>query len=219
MLARIIVVDMIAGAVFLAAWYCLFSIYNRGKSRKVLGWIELAFRGHGQVADAHWEAGSRFRVQMTLTPAVFRHPALSVQLHPREVAPLWLVSRLRGQQESLTFEADLDCAPCFNLEVHNHRWFGRTRRRLPANCHRWEMEHAGPFVLTTRKEWQREITNMMGALVASRRCDCLTVSIRRGSPHFSVTVPLTTIEPASDAKFDIFDVLRELAAGVTSARF
>ena len=39
----------------------------------------------------------------------------------------WLISRWRCQQETLTFEADLDCPPAFNLEVNNYRW----QRKLP----------------------------------------------------------------------------------------
>jgi hypothetical protein len=81
------------------------------------------------------------------------------------------------------------------------------------------LEQSGPFVLTTRNEWQREITTMMNALVASRECDCSSVSFRRSSPHFSVTVPLNTIAPESQAQCEIFDVLRELAAGASTARF
>jgi hypothetical protein len=58
---------------------------------------------------------------------------------------------------------------------------------------------------------------MMGALLASCECECMRVSFHRTSPHFVVTVPLAVIY--SSTRPDIFDVLRELAAGAASARF
>ncbi len=73
--------------------------------------------------------------------------------------------------------------------------------------------------MTTRNEWQHNITGMMRALIVSRDCDVLTVCFRRSSPHFSVTVPLETLAPESQARPDILDMLRELAAGAASARF
>ncbi len=219
MLLRLIAIDVLAGVSLVVAWYFWFLRYNRRKAVEVLQWVERAFRGHGHVASVHWAAASRFHVQMRLSGNLFRHVSLVVQLFPREVPFAWVLSRIRRQQETLTFQADLDCGPSFNLEVHNHRWYGRTRRRFPNKNQNWVLEQAGPFVLTTRNDWQREITTMMGALVASRECDCLTVSFRRTSPHFSVTVPLESIAPESQTQSEIFDVLRELAAGASAARF
>ncbi len=219
MLVRVIAIDVLAVALLVLAWYFWFLRFNRRRAVEVLRWIEGAFNGHGQIASVRWASGSRFDVQMRLAPAMFRQASLVVQLFPRELPVSWVLSRIRKQQETLTFQADLDSAPSFNLEVHNHRWYGRTRRRFPTKSQEWVLEQAGPFVLTTRNDWQREITTMKGALVASRDCDCLTVCFRRTSPHFSVTVPLATIAPGSETKSEIFDVLRELAAGASTARF
>jgi hypothetical protein len=105
------------------------------------------------------------------------------------------------------------------MEVHNHRWANPQRRLRMPKKRAWTLQHVGPFVLTTRNDWQREITTMMNALVASREGDCSTVCIRRTSPHFSVTVPLNTLSPSSSAHIDIFGVLRELATGASTARF
>ena len=219
MLWGIIVIDLLAGAVLITAWYFWFARANRLRSLRVLRWIERIFDGHGQIAGVQWLSPSRFYVRLHLAPNPFREGSVSVQLSPREMPIHWLLTRLRKQQETLTFQADLDPAPCFNLEVHNHRWCGRTRRRFPADPQRWTLDHTGPFILTTRTDWQREITHMMNALVASRDCDCMTVCFRRTSPHFSATVPLQAIAPDALADADMFDVLRELAAGASAARF
>lgn len=219
MLARLIAIDLVAGAALLAFWYFWFLRYSRRKSAQVAQWIGAAFREHGRVAGLTWKRASCFQVQLQLTSSLFRHSCIVVQLFPRELPFNWLLCVMTKQQETLTFEADLDCPPSFNLEVHNHRWCGRTRRKLPAHHENWTLEHTGPYVLTTRNEWQREIMNMMNGLMASRECDCLMVCFRRTSPHFSVTVPLKSLAPQNQGDLDIFNVLRELAAGASASRF
>jgi hypothetical protein len=219
MLMRIIAVDLLAGAALIALWYFTFRRYNRRRSAQVLRWIQRAFAAHGEVSGVRWLGASRFHVSLRLATNLFHRAAVMVQLLPREMPFHWLLNRLRKKRETLTFEADLDCPPGFDLEVHNHRWCGRTRRKFPKNPQNWTTERAGPFVLTTRKDWQREVTTMMNALGASRECDCLSVCFRRTSPHFSATVPLESISPAGQEQPDIFDVLRELAAGASTSRF
>lgn len=214
-----IIVDVAAGAVFITCWYLWFVRYNRRKAAQIVTWIERAFEGHGNVAGVQWLAASRFQVRLRLFTNLFRQSCITVRLYPREMPISWLIALLRRRKQTLTFEAELDCPPSFNLEVNNHRWCGRTRRSLPRSAENWFLERTGPFVITTRTDWQREITNMMNALVASRECDCFTVSFRRSSPHFSATVPLNTISPEAHSETNIFDVMRELAAGASASRF
>ena len=218
-LVRILAIDLVLGVVFIAAWYLVFLRHNRRRAIDVLRWIERAFAGHGTVAGVQWLAASRFRVRLKIPSGVFRHAVLVVQLMPREMPVNWLLTRIRRQRETLTFEADLDYPPTFSLEVHNHRWVGKTAKRFPKRTQNWETEYAGPFVLTTRTNWQREITTMMNSLVASRDCDCMRVRIRRDSPHFTATVPLAAISPGSEAQSEIFDIFRELAMGASTSRF
>jgi hypothetical protein len=219
MWAHIVAVGIGVGVFLLIGWYWWFRRYNRRRATEVVGWIERTFHGHGQIAGVEWDSASRFSVKLHLLPSLFRHVSLLVQFLPRQSPIHWLLSRIKKHPETVMFQADLDGAPSFNLEVHNHRWYGRTRRRLSSKTQDWTLEQVGPFVMTTRNEWQHDITGMMRALVASRECDVLTVCFRRRSPHFSVTVPLETLAPESGTQSDIFDVLRELAAGAASARF
>ncbi len=214
-----VVIDLVVGAVIIGLWYLWFARANRLKSARILRWVEGVFAGHGQVVGIHWITASRFHVRLRLASNLFQRAGLTVQLLPRELAPHWLIARLRKKQETLTFEADLDCAPGFNLEVHNHRWCGRSHKKVRVDAERSLIEHCGPFVLTTRNDWQREITTMMTALVASRDCDFLSVCFRRTSPHFSATVPVQSLAPDAGTDSDLFDVLRELAAGASASRF
>jgi hypothetical protein len=213
-----VAIDVLAGAVLILLWYFSFLRVNRRKSIAVLQRIKAAFAGHAQIVGVRWTSGSRFNVRLRVLSPLFQHASVRVQMHPRELPLNWGWARLKKRQETLTFEADLECPPAFNLEVHNHRWCGRTRR-FPKDGRRLALEHCGPFVLTTRHDWQREITTMMTALVASRDCDFLSVSFRRSSPHFAATVPLESLAPESDCEAQMFDVLHELANCALASRF
>lgn len=213
----LLAIDVAAAAALVSFWYLWFARANRRRAAEVLQWMRNAFAGHAQILNVRWIGASRFHVRMRVASPLFQHSSVVVQLTPREFPFSWLLSLYRKRQETLTFEADLDCAPAFNLQVHNHRWCGRTRRKFDRH-QQFAIEQCNPFVLTTRNDWQREITNMMTALVASRECDFLSVVFRRTSPHFTAIVPLTSLSPQSESEIEIFDVLRELAecAGATS---
>ncbi|HWR13994.1 MAG TPA: hypothetical protein VN577_04145 [Terriglobales bacterium] len=211
--------EILAGLILVTGWYIAFSRYNRRQAAEVLLWIKTAFSGHAQIVGVHWSSASQFQVRLRLAPNIFQHSLIVVKLLPREFALHWLVSKLRNRQELATFEADLDIPPAFNLEVHNQRWCGRTRRSTKIDPEHSSIETIGPFVITTRQEWERDITSMINALVASRDSDFLSVSFRRNSPHLSATVPLRCLAPQSAMGNNVFNVLRELADCAGASRF
>src|SRR5512143_363677 len=213
-----VALDVIVTVALVLAWYAWFRRHNRRKSIEVLQRIKTAFAGHAQIVGVRWAGSSRLSVRLRVLSALFQHASVLIEMYPRELPLNWAWARLRRRKETLTFEADLECPPAFNLEVHNHRWCGRTRN-FPRNRGKVAVEHCGPFVLTTRNDWQREITTMMTALVASRDCDFLSVSFRRTSPHFCASVPLNSLSPESECEAEIFDVLRELASCASASRF
>ena len=203
--------EVVAGLILVTGWYVCFIRYNRRRAAEVIFWIRTAFSGHAQVLGVHWSTSSRFHVRLKLQAGVFQHSYIVVQLLPREFFFNWFLSKLRKQQELAVFQADLDSAPCFNLEVHNQRWCGRSRHGTRLDPERGVIENFGPFVLTTRNDWQREITSMVNALVASRDNDFLSVNFSRHSPHLSATVPLDSLAPHNTSGNKVFHVLRELA--------
>jgi hypothetical protein len=215
----IVLLEILAGLILVTGWYVCFVRYNRRQATEVILWIKTAFCGHAQILGVQWTSPSRFEVKLRLSSNVFQQASILVRLMPREFALNWLISKLRNQQELATFEADLDIPPSFNLEVQNQRWYGRTRRRAKLHPEHGTIETCGPFVLTTRRDWQREITSMMNALVASRDSDFQNVSFRRSSPHFAATVSLKSLAPQRNTGNDIFHVLRELADCAGASRF
>ncbi len=208
----------IAAALFLL-WYFSWRFWLRRRSRLILTWVQLAFRRHGRVSEIQWLSASRFQLNLRLRTNAFHHAHLVVQLAPREMPFSWLWYRLRKHQETATFAANLDSPPAFDLDVHNHRWCGASVSTVPTASRQWSAEKLGTIVITTRKDWQHEIVNMMDALAASRSYDFLKIAFRKEAPHFSATMALNTMEPDALADFNVFDVIRELANSSSPSAF
>ena len=199
------------------SWYFWTLRWSQRRAREILGWIRLAFHQHdGRV---EWKGLFRFQTRIEPTSGVFQNGLLVVQLLPSYMTVSWLWSPVRRREETLTFQADLDVPPSFELEVHNHRWCGNVRRRFAREARHWTAVKTGPVVMTTRLDWQPEIASMWNALLACRECNCSRVAFRRFPPHFSVTAPLETIAPYSKTHAEVFAVFRELAGSSWTMHF
>ncbi len=140
-----------------------------------------------------------------------------VDLTPFEMPARWLLRRLRGQRELLIFQADLDLPPVFSLHVHNFRWFARSSKRAPSAGSSSGFEHSGPFVISTRMDWQKEISSAMCSLTRGDNREFLDIRFQRRSPHFSATLPLEAIAPGSPIRTCMFETMRELAASSSAS--
>jgi hypothetical protein len=211
-------IGIVAGAAAAVVWYLSFRRYNRRQGEHAVARIQAALAGAGQVVAVHWLEPSIFQIALRLGTGLFQHPGLIVRLTPRQNPMRWLRQWWGHEPATITFEADFDTPPGFNLQVGQHRWCGRTSKRLPPDSERWKFERVTPFILTSRGSWQREVTGMMNALLSCRDREGLSLSFRPTSPHFSATIRLEGISPESRAGANVFETLRELAAGASASR-
>ena len=198
----------------ISAWFVWHFWNGRRMKRRayeVLGWIDGLICGQGHVTGIVWQGSSSFRLPLRLRSNTFHNASLDVKLVPRK-----LLGRLRETQETLVFEADLDWAPSFSLELQNYRLFARTRKNLSPEDAGWQFEQVTPFILTTRKDWQKEVASVISSLVSCPERQFLSVVFRRESPHFSATLALDSIAPTAACRTEIFDSLRELATGASA---
>lgn len=206
-------------ATFLSAlvvWYFYSSHRSRQRAFEVLGWIEALISGQGHVAGIKWESSSSFNVPLRLRTNAFHNASLKVNFIPRELPLKWIARRLKKDQETLIFQADLDWAPPFTLELRSHRLFARTRKDLAPEAPGWDFQQTTPFVLTTRKDWQKEITSIISSLLSCPERQFLSIGFCQNSPHFTATLALDSIAPTSACRTEIFNSLRELATGASA---
>ena len=200
-----------------AIWYFLSLRNNRKKAVRIIRWIEASLAGQGCILGIRWLASSRFKVPLRLTCGTFQKAWILVELAPCESPITWLASHMKKRQDLLVFEADLDLAPAFSLDVHNLHWLARSTRKKSGDRIRWTFEQAPPLVISTRIEWQKEITSTMSSLTTSNYREFLNIRYQRKSPNFSVTLPLDAFAPNSRARTYIFENMRELAANASTS--
>jgi hypothetical protein len=142
---------------------------------------------------------------------LFRKASILVKISSYRIPINWLLARIKEPEtETLTFQADLDLHPTFNLELQNRRWFARTQKNLNVEAPGWQFEGCIPVVLTTRLDWQKELTTAIQSVLAVDERENLQVEFRQSSPHFSATVPLDAITPES--QMAVFDLLGSIAS-------
>jgi hypothetical protein len=206
---------MIAAAALLL-WYAVFTHYNRRKGTEALHRVEAACLGDGKIVDSRWAGSSRIKAQIRFFRQPIEDALVTVRLRPRPLPIQWILSLWRGQKETLTFEADLDHVPAFNLEVMRHRWF---TSNSPANedtgSHKWTISRPGPVVLTTRTQWNQELTPVVNTLMTSRGHSLMSVRFRSKSPHLTATIALETLSD-QQAGAEFLDAVRELAVGASA---
>jgi hypothetical protein len=142
---------------------------------------------------------------------------VTVNLLPRQVPVRWLLSVWQKRKETLTFEANLDCAPGLQLQIYRHRWLTHHNVNLEDDSREWSLLRPGPVVLTTRKQWGQEIAPLMNALMSSQAHNLVSVRLRPDSPHLSATVTLEALTN-QEASAAFLDVVRSLAASASASR-
>ena len=93
-------------------------------------WVEAACSHRGQVIQARWVGASRLQARLRFATRWFENARVTIRLTPRPLPVQWLLSAWHKQRETLTFEADLDCAPGVRLEVLRHRWLTHSDNKL-----------------------------------------------------------------------------------------
>lgn len=214
-MGRYLVIDAASAFTVLVIWYFWFSRLNRRKGLTILHWVQAACAGRGRIAKVRWQGSSRVLAELRFPPHVFERARVVVRLVPRPVPMKWAISHWRKQKETLAFEADLDTAPRFQLEVHNHRWSGQNSNAVASK--NWMVSRPGPILLTSRPKWGQELSPVINALMASRERNFVSIRFSPESPHFSATLEIDALPERPEAE-GWLETLRELAAGASTSR-
>ena len=218
-MGRLLVIDVVGAVVVLAAWYFLFSAYNRRRGSEALRWVQSACAGKGRILDSHWLSSSQLFARLQFPSRSFENAHVMMKFRPRPLPVHWLLSCWHKQKETLTFEADLGGSLNFQLEVIRHRWCAHSRgvTARKRDEREWDVYEPGPVILTTRTHWKQDPTPELNTLMTVRQQNVLQVRFRAESPQFSATIALESLDdPRTAAGF--LTTLRELAAGASAHR-
>lgn len=206
-----LVIILITTTALCITWYSLSLRRQRKRAKEILRWIQSSLMGRGHVAGISWISPSRFRVPLRLKCGVFQRAWVLVELNAQQTPVQWLFSKIRRGREVVKFQADLDLAPAFSLQMQNFRWFARSSKKSSIEKPGWQFERLPSVMISTKPELQREIACTMTQLSKGEGGDFLEVNFQRSSPHFSATLPLESLAPGSPARSYVLEAMRELA--------
>jgi hypothetical protein len=214
-MGRFIAIDATGALAVLVLWYLFFARYNRRRALGIIRWVQLACEGRAKVTKVCWRGSSGLLAELRFPPHLFDRARVVVHLLPRPTPVQWALSRWRKEKETLAFEADLDNAPRFRLEVHNHRWTGHNTKSIADK--NWLVTRPGPIVLTSRSKWGQELSPVINRLMALRDRNFTTIRFSPVSPHFSAILEIDSLanEPQDHGWLD---ALHELASGASTSR-
>lgn len=213
----LLAIDGLAATALLAVWFFSWRRYNRRKAAKALSCFETACVGRAHVVESRWAGFCRLHARLGFAPHWFENARVTIQMLPRPLPVQWLLSTLKKQRETLTFEADLDYAPGLHLDLFHQRWVTHRHIRTTAISQDWSVTRPSPVVLTTRAQWTHELTPVVNTLMTSRGHNLLSVRFRQSSPHLEATIDLEALSDEEMAA-GFLGVLRDLAAGASATR-
>lgn len=209
-----LIIDAIIVTAGSCLWYGCFAYYNRKKAAQAMHWFETACSHRGRITELRWQGSTSLQARLAFAAHWFENARVTVRLKPRPLPLRWLYSAWRRERETLTFEADLDCAPGFQLQVFRHRWLTHNHTRGDVEHRGWELHHSSPVLLTTRTEWTQELTPVVNTLMTAKGHHLLSVRFHEESPHLAATLPLAALKD-EQAATSFLKVLRALAEGAS----
>jgi hypothetical protein len=209
----LLLIDGLVAGAFLVLWYVLMARFNRRKGAAALRVVEAACYGRGKIPEARWVGSNRLQAHLRFATHWVEDAKVTVSLRPRHSPLQWLVSTFRKQKETLTFEANLDCAPGFQLEVFRHQWL--TEKVQVQSKREWMISRPGPIVLTTQAKMGSELTPVVNTLMSTSGHSLMNVRFRSDAPHLTATIPLEAVS-GEESSVAFLNVLRSLAASASS---
>ncbi|HTP01504.1 MAG TPA: hypothetical protein VMU45_11930 [Candidatus Eisenbacteria bacterium] len=101
----------------IVGWFALGTHLNIRKGHRYLEWLQAGLPLAGEKTTLHWLGSSVVQLKIDKAREPFRRVEVLVVLEPRDVPPLWLLSRLRGRRDLLIVRTELRFVPRSQFEI------------------------------------------------------------------------------------------------------
>ncbi len=109
----------VAVVVLVVGWFAAGTHYNVRKGDETMRWLQAGLPLIGEKTTLRWLGSSVVELKIQQAKPPFRDAEVLVVLEPRDVAPVWALSRLRGRRDLFIFRAQLNRQPRTELEAHD----------------------------------------------------------------------------------------------------
>ncbi len=205
-----------AAALAMTAWFFIGAQWNVRRGHDALRWLRDGLPLLGERTTMRWMGTSGVHMGMSAAHAPYKSVELLLLMEPRDVVPLWLLTRLQGRRDILVVRGHLRRHARVEFDLLDRRaWSGNDALR-----------HAVP------KEWKRT-TQADGLILAAEGSDAvlaaqqikaqlgrlapyvIRVAIRRTTPQ--VEIHLRSPWRSGVTSADTLKIFKEIGEGLAPA--
>ncbi len=195
----------------IVGWFALGTHLNVRKGHLFLEWLQSGLPLVGEKTTLRWLGSSVVQLQIENARAPFRRVEVLVVLEPRDVPPLWLLSRLRGRRDLLIVRTELRSVPELQVEILDRQAWS-TRAVDKEVQQQWQLV---PYENPRFHVYALPPVANVAELVAEAGRPGLSlvrIGVRRAKNSFEMQWQLTS-RPASEARA-VFETVQRLAEKV-----
>jgi hypothetical protein len=196
----------------IVGWFALGTHVNVRKGHRFLEWLQGGLPIVGEKTTLRWLGSSVVHLQIENAREPFRRVEVLIVLEPRDVPPLWLLSRLRGRRDLLIIRTELRSVPKLQVEILDLRAWSTQAVNKEVRQQRWELvsAHQLPFQVYVLPP----VPNVaeLAAEAARPGLSLVRVGVRRTNNSLEVQWRLPS-QPAS-AALAVFETVQRLARQV-----
>jgi hypothetical protein len=198
----------------IVGWFALGTHMNVRKGHRFLEWLQDGLPLVGEKTTLRWLGSSVVHLQIENAREPFRRVEVLVVLEPRDVPPLWLLSRLRGRRDLLIVRTEMRSVPKLQVEILDRQAWSTRAVEQEVRQQQWQL------VLFENPRFQvyalPPVANFAD-LVAEAKSPGLSlvrIGVRRTKNSLEMQWRLPS-RPASDAR-SVFGAAQRLARQVSS---
>jgi len=123
----------------IVGWFALGTHVNVRKGHRFLEWLQGGLPIIGEKTTMRWLGSSVVHLQIEKAHEPFRRAEVLIVLEPRDVPPLWLLSRLRGRRDLLIVRTELRAVPAQQVEILNPQSWSTIAADREVRHQQWQM--------------------------------------------------------------------------------
>ena len=177
-------------AIVLVAWFAAGTIWNVGRGRALMRWMQSGLSALGERTTVRWLGSSAVEMVIREGKAPFASVTLVIFLEARDTPWTWALGRARGRRDTLIIRGILRRVPQVELEALDATsWLGREALgRVPKE---WNISQAaanGGLVVHYAGTGSLECASALLAEARRNGLDAMRLSVRRTEPQFQIHV-------------------------------
>jgi hypothetical protein len=194
-------------ALLVVGWFALGTHFNVRKGEAALRWLQEGLPQIGEKTTLRWLGSSAVELKIQQAQPPFRAAELTLVLEPRDVPPIWLISRLRGRRDLFIFRGTLRVQPDLELEAFDPGSWSTAGLERKCGERRWTRLSAAPPLVVFAPGRADQVARILQAGEIPG-CPLVRLSVRRAEPEFEVQWQLSHLRnhPAST----VFQTVRRI---------